>query len=200
MPVRLASVVVGGRPDPWLALGFTVDGRGVMAFENGSIELDTDASGMVALRVERTGATDPASDLDGVLLTSGTCVPAAAHPNGCFQLDHVVIVTPSIERTSAAIEATLGLAQRRVRETETVRQAFHRFDDRGCIVELVESARADRAALWGLVVNTADLHGFVAQCDPDVLGELKPAVQPGRSIVTVRPSAGLGVAVAVMSV
>ena len=203
MTVRLASVVVGGSAEPWAALGFTVTDGGLIAFGNGAIELDGGRSGAVALRVDGVVVTaDHAIDhvtIDGVPLLAGSAVPATDHANGCFELDHVVITTPSIERTSAAIAEVLGLPQRRVRETETVRQAFHRFDERGCIVELVETSRAEHPTLWGLVVNTTDLDAFVAAAGPDLVGAPKPAVQPTRRIVTVRAGAGLPVAVAVMS-
>ncbi len=195
--VRLASVVVGGDARAWAALGFTVDAAGAIAFANGAIEVEPGPPGAIALTVD---ASDAVTDvIGGVPLRFGTSVPAADHANGCFELDHVVIVTPSIDRTSAALADVLGLPQRRVRETATVRQAFHRFDGRGCIIELVESARSVHAALWGLVVNTFDLDRFVELAGPDLVGEPKPAVQPGRRIATVRPAAGLGLPVAVMS-
>ena len=198
MTVRLASVVVGGASDPWVALGFTVTDGGLIAFGNGAIELGGSPSGAVALRVD--GVVDLAADIDGVPLLAGSTAPATDHLNGCFELDHVVIMTPSIQRTSAAIAEVLGLPQRRVRETETVRQAFHRFDQRGCIVELVETSRADHPTLWGVVVNTTDLDAFSAGAGPDLVSAPKPAVQPTRRIATVRAGAGLPLAVAVMSV
>ena len=146
------------------------------------------------------GVADLPADVDGVPLLAGSAVRATDHPNGCFELDHVVIMTPSIERTSAAIESVLGLPQRRVRETETVRQAFHRFDERGCIVELIETDRAERPTLWGLVMNTIDLDAFVDRAGPELATHPKPAVQPTRRITTVRGAANLPLPVAVMSV
>ena len=198
MPVRLASVVIGGSADVWAALGFTVDAAGRIAFSNGAIELEAGLVGAGALRVDGIAALP--ADVDGVALRVGPPAHAVDHANGCFELDHVVIVTPSIDRTSSAITEVLGLPQRRVRQTETVTQAFHRFDERGCIIELVESASAERPALWGLVVTTTDLDSFVERAGPALVGAPKPAVQPGRRIATVRGSAGLALPVAVMSV
>lgn len=198
MGVHLASFVVGGAPARWEALGFRVAGTAI-AFGNGAIELDPDADGPVALRV--SGAADLPADLGGVAIFPGERIAAVDHPNGCFELDHVVIMTPSIADTSSAIEDVLGLPQKRIRETPTVRQAFHRFDDRGCIVELVEPAErgdVERAFLWGLVLNTSDLDALVASAG-DLVGEPRAAVQPGRRIATVRRAAGLGCAVAFMS-
>ena len=80
---------------------------------------------------------------------------------GAFELDHVVLRTPHLDDTSAAVEAVLGLACRRVRETSTVRQAFHRFPDqggvRGCIVEVVEDERATVTTLWSFRSDRAPI-------------------------------------------
>lgn len=197
---RLASVVVGGVAESWEALGFTVE-AGAVAFANGAVELDphtTDPGTAVpALRVD--GVVGLPAQVDGVPVLAGAARAGSVHPNGCTELDHVVIMTPSLERTSAALEEVLGLPLRRIRETESVRQAFHRFPDRGCIVELVESARVDRAALWGLVVIADDLDAFAAAAGADLVGAPRPAVQPGRRIATVRSAAGLACPVAVMT-
>lgn len=191
---RLASVVVGGPVQPWEALGFTVV-DGLIPFWNGAVEVG-DATPAPALRV---AGTDVAGDLDGVALLAGTVAPAVEHPNGAVELDHVVIRTPSLERTSAAVEQRLGLPLKRIREAGTLRQGFHRFPERGCIVELVETDGADRASLWGLVVIVADIDAFVAGAGTGLVGEARPAVQPGRRIASVRREAGLPCPVAVMS-
>jgi hypothetical protein len=198
--VRLAAIVAGGAAGPWRAAGFAVaDDR--IAFANGAIELRGDRPGLLGLRI--AGDLALPADIEGISVTAGEVVPGADHPNGAFELDHVVIVTGLLERTSAAVESALGLPCRRVRETEHVRQAFHRFPDqggvRGCIVELVERSGVDRVALWGLVVDVVDLDATVAALGPDLIGDPRPAVQPGRRIATIRTAAGLGVPVALMS-
>lgn len=192
--VRLASVVVGGPAQPWEALGFTVV-DGIIPFRNGSIEIG-DAAPAPALRV---AGIESDGDLDGVALLAGAVATTVDHPNGALELDHVVIRTPSLERTSDAVEQQLGLPLKRIRETGTVRQGFHRFPERGCIVELVETEGADRASLWGLVVIVADIDAFVADAGPGLVGAARPAVQPGRRIATVRREAGLPCPVAVMT-
>jgi hypothetical protein len=48
-----------------------------------------------------------------------------------------------------------------------------------------------------LVVD--DLDGLCERLGPAVISEPRPAVQPGRSIATVRSEVGLGVALAVMT-
>lgn len=193
--VRLAAVSVPGSAESWVALGLALDADGRVPLANGAIVLDAESMGLVV-----DTELDLPDQIDGVPVGGGAVIGGIDHPNGAWELDHLVVMTDSIDRTSAAIERGLGLEQRRVRETATVRQAFHRFDDqggtRGCIVELVENARVDRPALWGLVVNVHDLDRVAGT---DLVGAPKPAVQPGRRIATVRGAAGLGVAVAFMS-
>ena len=201
MTARLASVLIGGSADPWLACGFATDDGGRVVLGNGALVFRPDLDpGCHGLAVE--GLDGWSGAVDGVQVEAGTVAEPVEQPNGAFELDHVVVMTDSLERTSAAIEADLGLECRRIRETETVRQGFHRFADgvtRGCIVEVVENPRVGAPALWGLVVNVADLDAAVAQLGPDRVGDAKPAVQPGRRIATVRSGAGLGVAVALMT-
>jgi hypothetical protein len=195
----LAAITVGGDPDAWRALGFQVDGAGAIALDNGAIRLVDGAAGVRALVLDG-GPT--AASVDGVAVDAGPTMAAGDHPNGAFALDHVVVTTDSLERTSAAFADQLQLPQRRVREAgegaQLVRQAFHRFAN-GCILEIVESERTTAVGLFGLVVNVADLETLCGELGPDLIGLAKPAVQPGRLIATVRSHAGLGFPVALMS-
>ncbi len=202
MTARLASLIVGGSADPWVACGFALDDDGRIAFANGAIVFtDAAADGILALVVDGVDRVPP--DVDGVRIGPGTVPEGVDHPNHAFELDHVVMMTDSLERTTAAITSGLGLECRRVRETDTVRQGFHRFGDhggvRGCILEVVESDQVDRAALWGLVINVSDLDAAIEQIGADRVGPPKLAVQPGRRIATVRTDAGLGVPIALMT-
>ena len=195
----LAAIEIGGDPDAWRALGFLVDAGGAIALANGASRLVDATAGVRALTLD---GGDVPSSVDGVTVRSGTTAPAGDHPNGAFELDHVVVTTDSLERTSAAFADRLHLPQRRVREAgeaeRRVRQAFHRFAN-GCILEIVESARTPDVALFGLVVNVADLEVLCDELGSDLIGRPKPAVQPGRQIATVRSRAGLGFPVALMS-
>ena len=112
------------------------------------------------------------------------------HPNGAVALDHVVVLTPDFDRTAAAFDAA-GLAFRRVRDGGGFRQGFRRAGP--AIVEVVEAvgARPGPARFWGLVPIVADLDALCEQLGPELMGEPKPAVQPGRRIATVRRAAGL---------
>jgi hypothetical protein len=85
------------------------------------------------------------------------------------------------------------------------RQAFFRLG--GQILECVQEpdeviARAggsDRPAIfWGLALLVDDIERTVASFAPHV-SDVRPAVQPGRRIASVRRSAGLCVPIALMS-
>ena len=195
-PVLLVGIGVPDAAAAWEAIGCSVV-DGAVPFANGALLLGR--SGIVV-----AGPCD-ATVLEGVPLATGDLVPAVAHASGAFELDHLVLLTDSLERTSEAVHRTLGLVRRRIRETDTVRQAFHRFADpperthRGCIVEIVESDRVQRTTLMGVVLNVTDLFDLADRLGPDVMSLPKPAVQPGRYIATVRRDVGLGTAVALMT-
>jgi hypothetical protein len=194
MTCRLAGIGVPGGAAPWKAVGFTVVDDAI-AVANGALLL-----GAVGLVVADPPA---AADLEGVPLAVGEVRSPVDHENGAFELDHVVVLTDSLERTSAAVEDTLGLECRRIRETPTVRQAFHRFDSsfgsRGCIIEVVERAGQGVTGLMGVVFNVADLGALADRCDDDVMSRPKDAVQPGRQIASFRRETGLPLPVALMT-
>lgn len=192
--MRLAGIGVPDTPGAWAAIGCTVI--------DGAVPL---ANGALLLGVEGIVVADPvpATDLEGVPLAVAPVRDPAAHPSGAVELDHLVLLTDSLERTSEVVDATLGLECRRVRDEGSVRQAFHRFADaggsRGCIIELVESDRIDRTTLMGVVLNVTDLFELAEHLGPEVMSHPKPAVQRGRWISAVRRDVGLGTAVALMT-
>jgi hypothetical protein len=66
-------------------------------------------------------------------------------------------------------------------------------------VEVAEREGTDRPAFfWGLALTTPELGETVARLG-DHVGEIRPAVQPGRSIATLRRSAGLSLPIALMT-
>ena len=116
-------------------------------------------------------------------------------------------MTPALERSVAALRAA-GLDLRRIREEPTPagapRQAFFRLG--ATILEVVqeppeaiERAGGDHPAFfWALAFLAPDLEASAAAFGEHA-GEVRPAVQPGRRIATVRRSAGLSLPVALMS-
>ena len=133
----------------------------------------------------------------------------SAHPNGVKAIDHVVAMSPNLDRGIHTLQAA-GLDLRRVRERPTPagapRQAFFRLgptilelvQEPGEIVKSSPEGRDGPARFWGLALLTEDIErtvsAFAGHCS-----EIRPAVQYGRWIATVKRSAGLSVPVALMS-
>ncbi len=116
------------------------------------------------------------------------------HANGAIAVDHVVVATPDFERTREAL-ARAGMPLKRVTEMRGTRMGFRRVGP--AILELVEAPHAERPAFWGLAIVVRDLDALANRLG-DRLGEIRPAVQPGRRIATVRPSAGISTNLAFM--
>lgn len=194
----LVSVEFDGKLESWLEVGFVAGPSGAVTFGNGAVTFGETP----LLRVRNLPSGSESAILDGLAVGLGLPDGPSDHPNGSSALDHLVIGTDSLERTSAAVHDVLGLELLRVRRAASVRQGFHRFptgDRSGCVIEVVESPHARRTELYGLVVITSDLDGMCSGLGPDVIGVPKDAVQPGRQIATFRSSAGLGIAVAMMT-
>jgi hypothetical protein len=126
--------------------------------------------------------------------------PGDAHPNGALRIDHLVVLTPDLGRTTGALEAA-GIDLRRIREPAEpgppVRQGFFRLGE--VILEVAERPGGDGpAGFWGITFTVGDLDAC-AKLLGDRLGEVHDAVQPGRRIATVRREAGLGLPVALIS-
>jgi hypothetical protein len=152
------------------------------------------------------------TELDGLTTTVSERPPPvlapAVHPNGVVAIDHIVAATPSLDRSVRALQDA-GLDLRRIREQPTPagapRQAFFRLGAE--ILELIQepddviahAGGADHPArFWGLAVSVADIDRTVRLLGAHA-GSIRPAVQDGRRIATVRRSAGLAVALALMS-
>ena len=200
MSVRVEWLTVGGPVEPWQRLGLTVVDGTVPLLGTG-IRIDESLEPGLR-RWELSGLDGSVTDIDGL---STVAVPPATptladHPSGAIGLDHVVVTTDSLERTSAAIAAATEAPLKRIREAGELRQGFHRVGG-GLIVEIVERTGlpVGPAWFWGLVLNVEDLDAAAANIGPDAISEPRPAVQPGRSIATVAQGAGLGLPVALMS-
>jgi hypothetical protein len=203
---RVEWLTVSGDPAHWRSLGFVVTDDGLLPLHGTSLQIvspvDPSArpGGVIAWSVSGL-APGTARELDGLPTDSVTRMSPvyADHSIGATGLDHVVVMTSDLERTSAAIAEATGCELRRIREVGSMRQGFHRIG--GLIVELVE--RPDipdgPAAFWGLVVIVDDLDAACELLGPDRVSSPKDAVQPGRRIATIRSDAGLGLPVALMT-
>ncbi len=209
-PVALTidELAVADAPAAWSALGFAIDDNTCVVGDVRIRLLGPEAGkGLVgwSLREVRT------TDLDG-LLTTRSDRPSPTehpdHPNGVTAIDHVVVITPALERTVATLQAA-GLDLRRIREEPTPagapRQAFFRLG--ATILEVVQEppeaiergGGVDRPAFfWGLAFVAPDLDATVAGLG-DRVSDIRAAVQPGRCIATLRRPAGLAVPVALMT-
>jgi hypothetical protein len=200
MSVVLTELTLGGDATPWERLGFGVAGDGLRV---GAVRLSFEAGAPAGIAGWTLAGTRSA-DLDGLATRPAAETEAAGeppvHPNGALRLDHVVVFTPDLDRTLAALEGA-GLELRRVRDAGTpehpVRQGFYRLGE--VILEVVGDVEpAGPARFWGLLVVVSDLDALAERLGGD-LGAPRDAVQPGRRIATLRESAGLGVPVAFMS-
>ena len=193
---RIDQLTLGAAPGRWADAGFEISGEATRA---GDVQLVfTSGEGILGWRLSGFEG-----DVDGlpVAPTSGVEPAQSTHPNGVVRVDHLVVFTPDLERTTAALEE-IGVERRRVREVEAggspLRQGFFRLGE--VILEVVEHADVEPgpASFWGITFAVADLDA-AATLLGDRLGSIRDAVQPGRRIATVRSAAGLGLPVALIS-
>ena len=207
-PVTIDELRIADEPARWRDCGFAVtdgccqlgsvrvrlagrgEGEGIHAWslrEIASLELD-------GLPTARSSAPPPG--------------PGPEHPNGVQAIDHVVAMSPALDRSVRALREA-GLALRRIREQPTPagapRQAFFRLGAE--ILEVIQepahvvadAGGPDRPArLWGVALIAPDLERTVALLGAHASAP-RDAVQPGRRIATVRRSAGLAVPIALMT-
>ena len=193
----IEQLALGADPGAWSDAGFAVSESAAMA---GTVRLDFEpGEGILGWWLTSVGP----AEIDGlpVVRPAEGELSAADHPNGVTQIDHVVVLSPDLERTTSAFDAA-RIERRRVREVETddgpLRQGFFRLGE--VILEVVEHGKIEPgpARFWGITFAVANLDA-AAELLGDRLGTIRDAVQPGRRIATVRRSAGLGLPVALIS-
>jgi hypothetical protein len=206
----IEELTLADEPGRWRELGFAVSGERCRI---GAVDLrlagEDAGRGIVGWSLRDLESTE----LDGLPTSRAAAQPepaepAAAHPNGILAIDHVVAISPALDRSVLALQAA-GLNLRRRREEPTPagapRQAFFRLGE--VILEVVQEPEdvferaggAERPAFfWGLALRVEDLEQTVERLG-EMAGSVRPAVQPGRRIATLRRAAGLAVPVALMS-
>jgi catechol 2,3-dioxygenase-like lactoylglutathione lyase family enzyme len=189
----LEELEIADEPASWRALGFEVEG---CACQVSSVRL-------------RLVGKGPRRGILGWKLRNGGPAPRVApqHPNGVARIDHVVLLSPDLDRTVEELRSE-GFELRRIREGETpggsTRQAFFLLGEP--ILEVVQAPAGTSVAsnpdgparLWGIAFLVDDLDATGSTLG-DLLGTPRDAVQPGRKIATLRPEAGLGPAIAFMT-
>lgn len=238
--MQLSLIRLGDAAQSWADAGFSVsgspdDGVGFVALGNTRVVLTGQGGGFLGWAFDGI-ATEHAS-IDGLGLlapdadsatTSESRDVIAKHPNGITSIDHVVIDSDDLLRTTAALQAC-GFVQSGGRTTESygspMAQAFFWAGD--VILELVgpvptpddstqdnteaagapaaDPARADpatkdsAASLFGLALVSEDLDETAATLG-ELMGSPKEAVQPGRRIAGLRGrELGMALPIAVMS-
>ena len=181
-------------PEAWAAAGFTVDDDGTCRIGEVRVRLVGRDHGKRILGWSLRGAPTGRSPT----AASTGCPPPRrtrrrpsrpSTPNGATYIDHVVLLSPDLARTTAAIEA-LGVALRGERDSDTygapMRQHFFRLGE--VILELIgspDAAGEGDPGFFGLAHTVADLDAAAALLG-EHLGDAKDAVQPGRRIATLR--------------
>jgi hypothetical protein len=203
------ELLLADDPERWARLGFDVrDGCCTLGAVRLRFVDAADARGIVGWSLRDVAGTA----LDGLATTRSRRAPRAPlpdeHPNGVLTIDHVVAMSPDLDRSVAALQKA-GLRLRRIREEPTPvgapRQAFFRLGAE--ILELIQEPAdvVERAAregggtrFWGVALRARDLERTAGALGEHV-GSIRPAVQPGRRIATLRRSAGVAIPVAFMS-
>jgi hypothetical protein len=211
--VTVDELEVADPADAWTGAGFTVDSDDVCRIGGVRIRLvgrnastgaalaATSHTGIVGWSLRGLPPGGTLDDLDGVPTTrsrpggdigprSGAATAApATHANGVIAIDHVVLLSPDLNRTVESI-ADVGVEPRRERDGELggrpIRQIFFRFGE--VIVEAVgspDAASEGPSVLWGITYVVADIEA-TASFFGDRTAPVKDAVQPGRRITTLR--------------
>jgi hypothetical protein len=199
---ELVQMTAGDPPELWSELGFALQGD---VCRIGLVDIVLDPSvGKGIRRWAFSGGTDAPALVEG-LPTEWLDGPGEAtsipHPNGVTTIDHVVLLSPDVDRTIESL-ARLGFDPRRERLTDTygapMRQVFFRAGE--VILELIggqEATGEGGIRVFGLAF-TSDLDASAAFL-AERLHPAKDAVQPGRRIATLDKRAGSTVAIALMS-
>ena len=208
MGVTIDEIVVGDPPEAWEAAGYSVDDDGSCRIGRVRVRLVGRDGGKRILGWSLRGApAERLADgtLDGIPTTASddAATTPATHPNGSRYIDHVVLLTPDLARTTEAL-ASIGVTPRGERDSDTygapMRQVFFRMGE--VILELIgqiDSVGEGAPGFFGIAVTVDDLDALGQQLG-EHLGSAKDAVQQGRRIATLRhKELGMSVATAFMT-
>lgn len=222
LSAAITELRLPGDPAAWGRVGFDVSGERLVV---GSVPIrlgavfgwtlsgigEPDLDGVPTELVAASAASPPVAahappestaPLAGPPPLAPDSTPPVEHPIGATRIDHIVVLTPALQRTIGAFERN-GIRCRRVRAdggpAGDMRQAFFRLGE--VIAEAVEvpGDEADAAArLWGVTFAVADLGAAAARLG-GLCAPIRDAVQPGRRIAPLRRAADLGLPVALIS-
>lgn len=210
---QLSDLYLPADPGAWSTIGFAVTASGCVPVGRTTLLADGYDSGRTGWSFDAVAALP---DLDGIPVIDmvqheDRSAPRdqPIHPNGIVSIDHVVVATPDCRRTTTAF-TTAGFPIRRTINTERfgspMQQSFLWAGD--VIIEVIGPVSTDahagepkagKASLFGLTFTTTDMDLTVSVMG-DLIGDPGPALQPDRSIATVRTrGTGLGTRIAVMT-
>ncbi|WP_059021834.1 hypothetical protein [Mycobacterium sp. M26] len=197
MAVSVEEIEIADPAEAWRGAGFSVDDDGVCRVGGVGLRLvgREHGTGIVGWSLSDIAG----GDIDGIPTSAAHAAPAepSTHANGVTGIDHVVLLTPDLARTVAAL-AAIDVLPRRERDAEMggrpIRQIFFRLGE--VIVEVVgspDTAGDGPSSLWGITYVVDDIEATAAFFGDRTL-PVKDAVQPGRRITTLR-HADLGISV-----
>ena len=117
-PVTIDELVLADEPERWAALGFTV-ADDVVQLGAVRVRLAGEAAGRGIVAWSLRGISS--DELDGLPTAASRSAPPGAgpvHANGVTSLDHIVAMTPDLDRSVRALQRA-GLDLRRIREEPT---------------------------------------------------------------------------------
>jgi hypothetical protein len=184
------SIVIADPPETWAKAGFTVDDDGSCVV--GHVKLQLVGRDGDRKRIQRD-IPDDTDTIDGLATTSSNdpMPDPVPHENGVELIDHLVILSPDVDRTITALNSC-GIETSRTRKIDAeqygfeARQTFFRLGE--VILELIgaDQPQGDGpAGFFGLAYTVSDIDALPALYG-EHLGNIKDAVQPGRRIVTLR--------------
>jgi hypothetical protein len=192
MGPTLTQLDIGDRPDAWERAGFRVVDRRVRIGPV-TIVLEPPAEGATrGVLAWAFDGVDHDESIDGLLTLDRPLDAhddAIPHPNGVTGVDHVVVMTDDLDRTSTALRH-VGFEPRRRRDLPDAdpprAQIFWWAGP--TIIELVGPVTATGtgpASIWGLALTVDDIDR-TANALGERMSAPKAAVQPGRRIAALR--------------
>ncbi len=219
--IDLVALTIADIPDTWAALGFDIHDASTTVGRTRHDFVGTgtgNGKGIVAWSLQGNGL-EGVTSIEGLPTTVVTGVNpqppkgSAEHANGIASIDHLVLMTPDVERTVTTLES-LGLPCRRRRQGEAygkpMSQAFFWLgnpdggDADKVVLEVVGSPDVDPhaaqqpARFFGIAYTVDNLEA-TAEFLGDLMKAPVDAVQAGRKITTISSKAGATVPIALMT-
>ena len=196
----IAELHVGDDPSAWERLGFHIENSRCLI--GATHVVFTEGRRGIHSWVLRNSLSSQFGPIPTSFTHDPVPEPAIAHPNGSVAFHHVVLMVPEFDMGRAAL-TDAGVRIEQGQPFGSTENAMLRSAPKMGEIELEligpESKDPSRDwELWGLVIAVDDIDA-TSELLGDLLGQVKPAVQPHRRIATLKKEAELGVAVAFLS-